>query len=306
MLAPLLWLFRRALFGGEMFVYRDAAHYYFPLYHYVQSRWASGGLPLWNPLDGIGQPLLGDPTAAVLYPGKLIFLLPFEFSTCFVLYVVGHLWLAGCGTYVLARHWRVHWQGALLGGLAYELSGQVLFQYCNPIYCVGAAWLPCAVLFLDRTLITGDRRAAVCLGVVLSLMTLGGDPQTAYHLLLMGLLLILLLARRDRKHAAMARSDKNVPSTSAHGNPTRKRGPLSIGYSRCSASLTRRVTVTFFSERAIEHKKLHGQRHDHFSLRSTTSVSGRGPLRPGRISEITGLLRRSGKVVPERFGRPCA
>ena len=53
--------------------------------------------------------------------------------------------------------------------------------------------------------------------------------------------------RNNRNRRNMARSEKNVPSASTHSNPTRKRGLVPIeGFSRCSASLTRRVTVTFF------------------------------------------------------------
>lgn len=188
-LAPLAWLFRKALFQSELFAFRDAAHYYFPLYRYVQDQWRDG-LPLWNSLDALGQPLLGDPTAAVLYPGKLIFLLPCSYATCFAWYVVLHLWLAGWGAYSLARGRRGNWFGCVLAGWAYGLSGQVLFQYCNPIYCVGAAWLPWAVMYLFRWLQFRQPTALLLLGVILSLMVLGGDPHAAYYVFLLGLLWI--------------------------------------------------------------------------------------------------------------------
>lgn len=185
LLAPLLWLFRRALFAGETFAFRDSAHYYYPLYKYVQERWKDG-LPLWNPLDGIGQPLLGDPTAAVLYPGKLIFSLPLPYALCFVLYVTLHLWISGYGAFRYARCLGTGTLGAIVAGLAYELSGQVLFQYCNPIYCVGAAWLPWALLCFERSISSGFFLNGLVFAIVLSLMVLGGDPQMAYHCLLVG------------------------------------------------------------------------------------------------------------------------
>ena len=204
LLAPLLWLFRSALFFGEVFAFRDSAHYYFPLYRYVQDAWRSG-LPLWNPLDGIGQPLLGDATAAVLYPGKLLFCLPFEYRTCFAIYVVAHLWLAGCGAYWCARYFRAGSYGSLLAGFSYELSGHVLFQYCNPIFCVGAAWLPWAVLLNERMLVDKRnsrtvlrRRQFALLAVVLTMMVLGGDPQMAYHFVLVASLRAGFLSSKRR------------------------------------------------------------------------------------------------------------
>jgi hypothetical protein len=65
----------RAIFHGEQFAYRDTAHYYYPLHQRVQAEWDAGRWPLWEPEENGGMPLLGNPTAAVLYPGKLVFAL---------------------------------------------------------------------------------------------------------------------------------------------------------------------------------------------------------------------------------------
>src|SRR5262249_26792685 len=77
-LALVLSCFHAVLFQGEQFAYRDAGHFYYPLYRVVQQEWAAGRWPLWNPWQNGGAPLLGMPMAAVLYPGKLIYaLLPY-------------------------------------------------------------------------------------------------------------------------------------------------------------------------------------------------------------------------------------
>ena len=73
LLALVLLCFGNALFGGEQFAFRDAAHFYYPLYEVVQDEWAAGRVPLWNPWENCGMPLLGAATTAVLYPGKLVF-----------------------------------------------------------------------------------------------------------------------------------------------------------------------------------------------------------------------------------------
>ena len=85
---PLAWIFWPALAGGQSFVFRDAAHFYHPLYQWVAARWATGHVPLWNPADDLGQPLLADATAAVLYPGKLLFALPIDYGDAYNLYIV--------------------------------------------------------------------------------------------------------------------------------------------------------------------------------------------------------------------------
>ena len=76
------------LFGGGQFAFRDSANFYYPLYARVQQEWSAGRLPLWEPGENGGTPMLGSPMAAVLYPGKLVFaLVPYAWGVR--IYTVG-------------------------------------------------------------------------------------------------------------------------------------------------------------------------------------------------------------------------
>src|SRR5271166_609833 len=82
-----------ALLLDRQFGYRDAGYYYYPLYQRVQNEWSLWRWPLWETEENAGMPLLGNPTAAVLYPGKLVFaLLPYAWGAR--VYVVSHTALA--------------------------------------------------------------------------------------------------------------------------------------------------------------------------------------------------------------------
>jgi hypothetical protein len=175
--------FSEILFHGGQFGFRDAGHHYYALHQTVQREWNAGRIPLWNPWENGGVPLLGNPTAAVLYPGKIVFTtLPFAWANR--IYVVAHVLLAALSMFLLARHWRATTSGAWLAGIAYGFGGPVLLLHSNVIYLVGAAWLPlalrCGVAWVERP------RASNLLGLAaaLALMTLGGDPQMAYLALL--------------------------------------------------------------------------------------------------------------------------
>ncbi len=213
--ALLLWFFSGALFGGGLFAYRDAAHYYYPLFRFIQQQWSQGTLPLWNPQENLGAPLLGNATSSVLYPGKLIFLLPFTYAWQFRLYTIGHVLLAAIGGYALARRFHASHFAAGIAAISYAFCGNVLFQYTNVIFLVGAAWLPLAFLAAHQMLAARSARGAVALGVVLALMVLGGDPETAYHAGLLILLYALLLRRFDAPAAASA----PVPTFSLRSRP---------------------------------------------------------------------------------------
>jgi hypothetical protein len=174
------WLYAEALFGGGLFVFRDAGHYYYPLLQFIRGEWLAGRVPLWNPYENLGVPLAGNATASVFYPGTLILLLPVGFATAYQAYILAHSLLAAWAAYRLARHWQASVEGAAIAAVSYAFCGNVLFQYANVVFLVGAAWLPLAVLTADRMLVTRGPKWALLFGATLALMTLGGDPQMAY------------------------------------------------------------------------------------------------------------------------------
>jgi len=172
-----------ALFGpaiaGRQFAYRDAAHYYYPLYQRVEAEWDAGRWPTWSAEENAGVPLLGNPTAAVLYPGKLIYrLLPYPLAAR--VYVIAHTLLAFAGMVGLARSLGVGGAGSAVAGIAYAFAAPVVFQYCNVIFLVGAAWVPWGLRAVDGWLRLGRRGSIAGLAVVLAMQVLGGDPQSAY------------------------------------------------------------------------------------------------------------------------------
>jgi hypothetical protein len=206
---PILILFGPALFSDRLFAMRDAGHYYYPLFKWCADEWSAGRVPLWNPLENCGTAIHADPTASLWYPGKLVFTLPLDFSICFKLYIVSHVVLAAIASYWLARKWGASIYGSALAALSYSCGGSVVFQHCNVVYLVGAAWLPVAVGLVDD--IFRERRfsSAIWLAVVLALIVLGGDPQMAYHVLLIAAVYAVVLAVRrkseDMDHRLMRR-----------------------------------------------------------------------------------------------------
>jgi len=214
MAAPVGWLFAPALTGGSSFAFRDAAHFYHPLFEYIRGEWGAGRVPLWNPYENLGVPLVAENTSSVFYPGKLLFALPLDYTWLYNLYIVGHVALAAATSYRLARHLRASTLGSTVGALSYAFSGTVLFQYCNVIFLVGAAWLPLALLYADRMLRFRQPWAALGFGVVVALIVLGGDPHLAYNIGLVSAGYTLLLwwnERRTRREQWSAGGSVEVP-----------------------------------------------------------------------------------------------
>ncbi len=194
LLAPLVIfvLFYSTLTGESQLAFRDVGHFYTPLYDYVAERCAQDTLPLWNPLDQTGIPLLGETTTAVLYPIRyFVFSLPFATGTAMAWYVVLHLWLASLTAWTATRWCGVSRSSAAMASVAYPLSGSVLFLYTNPPFLVAAAWMPLVLgaCFSHRKFQATTRFLVIA--VSLAMMVLGGDPQTALHAVLMSSVFLL-------------------------------------------------------------------------------------------------------------------
>ncbi|HTM53794.1 MAG TPA: hypothetical protein VL175_07170, partial [Pirellulales bacterium] len=196
--AVLVWLFAPALAGEASFPFRDAAHYYHPLFEYIRGEWGAGRLPLWNPYENSGVPLLAENTSSVFYPGKLLFALPLDYTWLYNLYIVAHVGLAAATSYRLARYWGASQLAAGLATLSYAFGGSVLFQYCNVVFLVGAAWLPLAIELSDRMIAHTSSWATAGFGLVLAVIVLGGDPQMAYNAALLALVRACLQLRVNR------------------------------------------------------------------------------------------------------------
>ena len=195
-LGLLLICYRPVLFGDGQFASANTSYFY-PLDLRVRQEWMAGRWPLWDPGHNGGEPLLGNPMAAVLYPGKVLYaLLPYPWAVR--LYVIAHTLVAFFGMLVLGRSCGVTWVGSCLGGLSYAFGAPVLFLYSNPIRLVSAAWVPWGLCAIDRLLRLGRRRAVAELAAILALQVLGGDPEDAYLTAVLGAGYALLLAVRSR------------------------------------------------------------------------------------------------------------
>jgi len=188
-----LYLFWPLLFADQRLTYRDASYLYQPLFNYIQMEWEAGSVPLWNPYCGLGQPLLADGSSSVFYPGKAVFFANFlPFTARFGMYVVAHLLLAGAGAYFCCRRFGVSELGCSIAGLSFAFGAPLLSQANNVVYLVGGAWLPWSMMLIWILRKTEKRwSVAGLLGVVWSMMILGGDAQMVYHSLLCFAVLLL-------------------------------------------------------------------------------------------------------------------
>jgi hypothetical protein len=146
---------------------------------------ASGSWPLWNPFEGLGQPMLANPGSQVLYPFTWLSLAlaPQDY---YDVYAFAHVLFAGLGAFVLARRLGASRRGSLLCGALFLLSGPLLSVVNLWQHLAGAAWVPWVLAAGDaamerptvtRTLAGGGAVAAQMLTGSLDYVLLGAAAQ---------------------------------------------------------------------------------------------------------------------------------
>lgn len=177
------------LASGRTLIWRDTGRLFGPVRVLVVEALREGRLPLWNPHEGLGVPILAQLMHGVLHPVSLLAaaLAP---RAGMDLLVVAHVLLAALGAAWLAREMGAPPPAAAAGGLAYGLSGYVLGMSGILQYLAAAGTAPWTVAAL-RASGRGARLAGPAAALLVAASALAGDPQWTLVATALGLALAL-------------------------------------------------------------------------------------------------------------------
>src|SRR5512133_734046 len=151
LLAPLP-LLGPLLVRGQVLFWGTPALQFVPWWVFAWDSLRQGVLPLWNPLNGMGAPLVANYQLAFFYPpnGLLLVLAGLggkEYAAAAVAWgytflAMLHLAWGGLGMAVLLRRLSFPWLAQVVGGLAFGLSGYLVARlgFCSMVWV--AAWPP--------------------------------------------------------------------------------------------------------------------------------------------------------------------
>lgn len=187
LMAP-VWLAGKALYWGT------PSTQFIPWWWQAWQTLRSGELPLWNPLVGMGAPLLANYQSALLYPPTWIYFalaaiggLPLMAWGQAIL-VALHLAWAGWGMGLLIRRLGTSELAQTVGGLAFGLSGYLVARAHFLSINAAVAWLPW-ILLMAYELVYDPRnkRTMLKLALVLALQWLAGHAQIAWYTLILAI-----------------------------------------------------------------------------------------------------------------------
>jgi len=197
-LAPVI-LFSGTLFTGRVQFWGLPALQFIPWRAFAWESLQIGVLPLWNPFNGLGTPLIANYQLALFYPpGWLVYLFAAIGGTQLMawghtLVVVLHLIWAGIGMVFFVRSLGLGELAQTISGLAFSLCGYLVAR--NDFYSIvwAAAWLPW-ILYAVNEIVNRERiRFSFKLLIFSCFQLLAGHAQvTWYSLLFAGVWLVIL------------------------------------------------------------------------------------------------------------------
>ena len=171
---------------------------------------AYGAIPEWNPYIFGGIPFIAATHGDTFHPIVLLrLILPTDMAINASFLI--HLVLAGFFTYLFLRALGLPWVAAVVGGVAYQLTGQVasLVASGHDGKIIVSSLLPLALWGLVRWVRDGRWQGVGIVGISVGLAILSPQLQMAYYLLMAAGLFTLYLAffdpERPARRAALER-----------------------------------------------------------------------------------------------------
>ncbi len=177
---------------GDRLNGKDLLDMFYPLNQATGQMIRAGTLPLWNPHQFIGHPFVGNPHAALLYPGTWFVWLT-DTQRAMALMLALHTWLGAWGMARVARSFGSTYSGALLAGVIYATSGWAGARYYAGHYnlMLVAGWVPWGIVAYRHALHSRTWHALLPGIGVLGIALLAGYPPLLIYLALAWVLLWL-------------------------------------------------------------------------------------------------------------------
>jgi hypothetical protein len=146
----------------------------------ANSMQSEGHIPLWNPYEFTGQPLVANAQSALFYPPNLLlfFLSPAKVATANKIFI---LLISGIFTFLFCRELKVSDLGAIFTSIAFTFSGPLITFLGHPHANV-LAFFPMMMWSGEKLLRYDDRpRSCALLGFAMGAALLGGHPETTFY-----------------------------------------------------------------------------------------------------------------------------
>lgn len=172
----ILLYFHPVLSANYIFIERDLSLFFIPPKYLWVTLVKSFQLPLWNPYNYSGIPLLATLQPGVFYPPHILYLiLPFNIVWNWL--IILHFVFAGFTTYLFLRHLKASSIASFVGGVVFMLSGYLLSVHNLLPHLLAVPWFPLVIMYFLKYLESKRSKYIVFTGIFVTMEFLAGAPE---------------------------------------------------------------------------------------------------------------------------------
>ncbi len=174
--------------------------------HLVRESWTSLAVPLWNPFNGAGYPLMANGQSSAFSPIRL-FALPLPLGKALTAEASLKIFIALLFTFLFCRERGRSVLASLVAAIAFGFGGFITIWIHFPL-ATTACFLPAVMFLIERMRRRPSPGAFAAMAIVWAAILFGGHPETAAHIGLLSAAYagwLALFARDEEDRAASPR-----------------------------------------------------------------------------------------------------
>jgi hypothetical protein len=194
--------------SGRVTIPWDAKAHFQPQIQFLAQSLARGESPAWAPFVFSGHPQIADPQSMIFSPPFLALALIDGAPSLWAVdaTVLAVVFLGGAALMLWFRDRGWHWAGGLIAALAFSYGASMAWRIQHTGQVLSLAYLPMAMVCLDRALARGSILYGVAAGLVAACMVLGRDQVALLGIYFLGALAIWRLLSAPQPRAALRAS----------------------------------------------------------------------------------------------------
>src|SRR5262245_19272543 len=194
--------------SGRVTIPWDAKAQFLPQIQFLAQSLASGQSPFWAPYAFSGHPQIADPQAMIFSPPFLVLALLDGSPSLWAVdaTVLAMVFLGGVALMLWFRDQGWHWAGALVAALAFSYGASMAWRIQHIGQVLSLAYLPMAMVCLDRALARRSIFYAMAAGVIAACIVLGRDQVALLVIYLLAALAAWRLLSANQPMAAIRAS----------------------------------------------------------------------------------------------------
>ncbi len=158
---------------------------FLPKFAFGSGELLRGHLPLWNPHEFAGIPLLATAQPAAFYPPKVLVFAAFGPEAGYWVFMVAHFVALVFGFLLFCKEERIEGAPALVGTLLWTFAIPVMTSNYHPTRVANLVWMPVMFVLVERLARRAGRHTFALLALVVALQLTAGYPEFTLDLALL-------------------------------------------------------------------------------------------------------------------------